>query len=298
MEAVTDFRLDIDAEYQRWILVFATVTAVFLFCLPCYCAGLSYAPARKFAVWLSQRLPSFYTAMALFNLTFLSLVINCLPGWTLADYLMAIIQGTVTGIQHLLDCASSIAIIIAFAIVVAFKDRLAQLFGFDHKTLFRFKIRDLLSCLGPSRFIPIEIAIWKVDDLPAADPFSANNVFVEFFLGYNEPCRSRVHNNAGNGCFLKEKLQLNFDGEDQEETLYVFVRNQKIVGNSELARAELNPELVKGLLQRRAGNSEMKWNDQYFPVPIQLIPRGKLWINATTVDDEILQDSAFNLTQC
>merc|ERR1719460_2086122 len=108
--------------------------------------------------------------------------------------------------------------------------------GVDHKTLFRFKLRDLC---GGSTVRAIEVVLWKVEDLKAASPFLANNVFVEMNLGYNEVMKTRVHNNAGSNCILKESLQLNFDAEEDEEPLFIFVKNQKVMGGSELARLEL-----------------------------------------------------------
>lgn len=291
---IMDFHLDIDTEFQGWVLVFATVTAIFLFCLPCYCAGLSSSTARRFASWLQQRLPVFYFCTLVVNVLFMAWVINALPDWNLQQYFMGLIKCTVGTLQHVLMCASSLSIIAAFVFAVYFKDRIAKLLGVDHKTLFRFKLRDLMTCFGPSRFKPIQLIVWKVEDLPSADPFAANNVFVEFFLGYNEPMRTRVHNHAGSGCTIKEHMQFNFDEGDTEEILYIFVRNQMIVGNSELARAEIAPEK----LRRYLGNG---WNGQFHPgaftEPIPLIPRGTLYLTASSIEDE---DGGFfqDMTTC
>lgn len=300
VKSIADFRLNIHEEFQGWILCFATVTAIFLMCLPCYCAGLSYAPARRFAAWLSQRLPSFYFCMTIFNFLFLVLITQWLPDWTFAQYLITMVKTLGGTMKHLVDCATSIAIIAAFCVVVAFKDRIAQLLGFDHKTLFRFKVRDCLSCMGPSRFRPIELSVWKVEDLKSADPFLANNVFVEFFLGYNEKVTTRVHNNAGSSCLLKEHLQLNFDEDDEEEILHVFVRNQKVMGTSELARQEIQADSLKRMVRSAKSYGEaVRWTDEYFSEPIMLIPRGKLWLRAAPVEDDDHRGSLIHeLTAC
>ncbi|CAJ1373577.1 unnamed protein product [Effrenium voratum] len=94
---------------------------------------------------------------------------------------------------------------------VAFKERIALMLGLDHKQIFNCKARDCMSCFTANRFKAIELLIWKVEDLPSADLFAANNVFVEVYLGYNETTRTRVHNNAGSDCIFKESVQLNFD---------------------------------------------------------------------------------------
>lgn len=283
IKSIKDFRINIDPEFQGWILCFATVTAVFFFCLPCYCAGLSFAPSRKFAQWLSQRLPYFYAFMSIFNLVFIYLVVEWLPDWTMTAYIQALMKACVGGGQKLIGCATSILIIAAFCIVVAFKDRIAQLLGFDYQTVFRFKLRDC-TCFGGSRFRPIELAVWKVEDLRSQDPFSANNVFVEFYLGYNEKVATRVHNNAGSSCTLKELMQLNFDENDEEETLYIFVKNQKVVGTFELARAEISALELRDMVHR-AGTNHLRWSSDCF-LAKPLIPRGTLYLRASPIMDE------------
>lgn len=289
--AILDFRLDVDEELQGWILMFASVTAVFFFCFPCYCAGLSWAPARQFASWIMQRLPKFYFFMCIFNILMLALVVHWCPAWTFHRYTGVVVSSLAAFVKQLMDCAPSLAIIIAFCIMVAFKDRIAQVFGFDYKTLFRFKARDCMPCWGGmQRFKHIELAVWKVEDLPSADFFSANNVFVEFFLGYNEVMKTRVHNNAGSGCLIKEQIHLNFDEDDEDETLYIFVRNQKVMGTSELARIDLPADKLRKVLEDGAKQGVQDdgriWSEKNFPQPIKLVPRGLIWIHARVVDDD------------
>lgn len=290
-KSVLDFRFDVDEEIQGWILVFATVTAVAFFFLPCYCAGLPFARLRQFAIWLTQRLPAFYLCALVFNTMFLALVIHSLPDWEFGQYMKVLTGAMKNTASFIADCASSIAVIVAFFFAVAFKDRIAQLCGFDHKTLFRFKIRDCLCCFGfgSTRFQPIEVAVWKVEDLPSAQLFSANNVFVELFLGYNEPMKTRVHNNAGSGCIIKENIHLNFDEDDEEDTLHVFVKNQKVMGSAELARAEISTKDLKDMVTKTSATwkeqSRWQWTDQTFGDPVTLIPRGKLWLQARAIHD-------------
>eukprot|EP00435_Cladocopium_sp_Y103_P060543 s428_g22.t1 len=393
---VLHYRADIDEEYQGWILIFTTITCVWLFCLPCYCAGMSSPRARKFASWMSQRLPAFYFCMFFFNVALMYLVIEWLPDWTFPMYVGVLVKSFGWLAGHALKWATSLAMIIAFCFVVdckplyrlltffglharsrcseiprtamahrlalllvvsvgaevleinpwapedaamlppsrhtstlnrllfsgnartamgggaeqwmvafcaswwepceelhvifeqlaakwqgklntqdrdfiakvrfatvdcatdkvlcneeqeilgessksgpvrsasdadytvdmvllalalcivlrllvAFKERIALTLGLDHKQIFNCKMRDCLSCFTANRFRPIELLIWKVEDLPSSDIFHANNVFIEAYLGYNETMRTRVHNNAGSDCILKESVQLNFD---------------------------------------------------------------------------------------
>ncbi|CAE7672931.1 RHM1 [Symbiodinium pilosum] len=287
---VLEYRLDIDSEYQGWILIFTTLTCAWLFCLPCYCAGMSSPGARRMAAWISQRLPYFYTFMTLFNALLMYLVIQWLPNWTFTQYLGVLAKSAGWTFGHVLKWATSLAMIIAFGVVVAFKERIALMLGLDHKQLFNCKAKDCLNCWSTARFRPIELLIWKVEDLASSDLFHANHVFVEAYMGYNETMRTRVHNNAGSDCILKESMQLNFDEDDEDEKLFLFVQNQKVMGAQELARVEVSSASVKDLLKDseklRGPQQVMQWDANYFPKSFPLIPRGQIWISAVPVEDE------------
>jgi len=279
--------IDIDEEFQGWIVVFASITCVWLFCLPWYCAGLQCRCARRFASFIQQRLPQFCICMAVFNCVFMVSIITWLPDWSVVEYIKTVLHVVAWLASHMMKFASSIVIIMAFVFAITFKERLALVLGIDHRTIFKCKVRDCLYCWNASRFQPIEVNLWKVEDLMAADLFSANNVFIEIFFGYNEPMSTRVHNNAGSGCMMKETLQLNFDENDEEETLFIFVRNQKVMGAQELARAEIPAEKLRQMVQSARGQ-QLRWDVDTFQDPVSLIPRGKLWMRAAPYDEEDL----------
>jgi len=212
------------------------------------------------------------------------LIVTWLPDWGYADYVKCMASFAVFGAKNAMKFITSIAFIVIFVFVVAFKDRFLKLAGVDHKTVFRFKLRDIFG--GSTRAIAVDI--WKVEDLPAAQVWQPNNVFVEVFLGYNEPMKSRVHNNAGSGCMMKESLQLNFDENEDEEPLYLFVKNQKVMGAGELGRLELKAEDVAAVekecaAKNKGGNGG--WSAEYF-VEKRLIPRGTIWFRVMPVEDE------------
>eukprot|EP00747_Dinoflagellata_sp_TGD_P163754 gnl/TRDRNA2_/TRDRNA2_182774_c0_seq1.p1 gnl/TRDRNA2_/TRDRNA2_182774_c0~~gnl/TRDRNA2_/TRDRNA2_182774_c0_seq1.p1 ORF type:complete len:320 (+),score=51.59 gnl/TRDRNA2_/TRDRNA2_182774_c0_seq1:51-962(+) len=300
-EAVLDFRLNIDVEYQGWILIFASMTALWCLCLPCYCAGLSISGARRFAAWVQQRLPAFYVFIVLFDMLFLYLIVTWLPDWTLAQYLAVVAHLMGFMAKHLLNFMVSIALITVFVFVVLFKDRIALLAGIDHKRMFRCRFRDIFTCGSNAQLRPIEFTIWKVEDLKSASLMGANNIFVEVFLGFNEPMRTRVHNNAGSETILKETMQFNFDEFDEDESMFIFVRNQKVMGASELGRLELNPaaitELIKKAKETHAAG--VKYDSNCF-ISQRLMPRGTIWIRVADVDDEELlpRGGASDLMTC
>lgn len=277
---ILDFRLNIDQEYQGWILAFSTLTAVWIYCLPCYCAGMQFTVARRSAAWIQQRLPVFLSVATILNGVMLFLVCTWLPDWTPKDFLAGMGKAAVFAAKNAVKFMTSIAFIVIFVFVVAFKDRFMKLAGIDHKTVFRFKLRDIFG--GSTRAIMLEIL--KVEELPAQSVLAPNNVFVEVFMGYNEPMKTRVHNNAGTNCIMKETLQLNFDEHEDEDPLYIFVKNQKVVGVGELARLELKAEDVLSIEKNLKGKDG--WNDPSGFICKSLIPRGQIYFRISPVDDE------------
>jgi len=284
VEKIMKLRINIDVEFQGWVLLFATLTAVWVYCLPCYCSGLRYNAARKFASWMQRRLPCFLFLATFFNAGMLFLILTWLPDWGYGDYVKAVLSLVVFFAKNALKFITSIVLIVAFCFVVAFKDRFMKMLGVDHKTLFRFKFRDL--CGSPT-IRAIEVVIWKAEDLGSASVLGANNVFAEVHLGYNEPMKTRVHNNAGTSCSFKETLQLNFDPDEEEEPLFFFVKNQQVIGAGELGRLELSPEKVAQIeteCQRLTGGGSFKYGEEHF-IMQKLMPRGQIWIRITPVDD-------------
>jgi len=230
----------------------------------------------------------FYATVFCFDVVLMYMVVNWLPDWTFAQYVKTCIKLAAFVAGNMANWASSLAIIIAAGVVVAFKDRFLLLLGLDHRTLFKCKFRDVFSCWTGNRFRAIELMIWKVEDLQSSELFSANSVYVEVYFGYNESMKTRVHNNAGNDCVLKETVQLNFDEDDDDEHMFVFVRNQKVVGGSELGRLELKAEQVADIERANKAapfpDGHVRWQDEHF-VQRRLIPRGTIWFRVNAVED-------------
>mmetsp|Transcript_845 Transcript_845/g.1876 ORF Transcript_845/g.1876 Transcript_845/m.1876 type:complete len:312 (+) Transcript_845:94-1029(+) len=296
---VLEYRLDIDPEFQGWILFFANITAIFIFCLPCYCAGLSCACARRFAAWVRKRLPVFIFFTTLFNAVFIFLVITWLPDWEYGDYIT--VMGGVFKfiVGHVLKWVQSLAILAAFLFVVVFRDRILMLLGLErmNDNFVRFKFKDIFTCGSTARFQPIAITFWKVSDLPSGDIFNANNVFASVRCQYNEKATTRVHNNAGTSCTLKETLQLNFDPDEDEEDTFIFFHSQRVVQAKELARLQLTSKTLSDIMKRctEAKNrnepegTAVKWaeiSDGGSFERLQLKPRGTVWLRVTDVQDD------------
>eukprot|EP00427_Karlodinium_veneficum_P016546 CAMPEP_0169126170 /NCGR_PEP_ID=MMETSP1015-20121227/35298_1 /TAXON_ID=342587 /ORGANISM="Karlodinium micrum, Strain CCMP2283" /LENGTH=196 /DNA_ID=CAMNT_0009189801 /DNA_START=302 /DNA_END=892 /DNA_ORIENTATION=+ len=184
--------------------------------------------------------------------------------------------------KHAAKGIQSVAVIVVFVFVVVFRDRFAKILGIDNKTFVRFKLRDVF---GGGRVRAIELQILKVEDLQSKSLFSANNVYLETSLGYNEPMKTRVHNGAGSACTIKETIQLNFDEEEEEDALFIYVKNQKVVGSDELGRLEMTPDHIKALEKECDKKGKNFWAPETF-VEKQLLPRGRIWIRLNKVEDD------------
>merc|ERR1712151_331624 len=123
----------------------------------------------------------------------------------------------------------------------------------------------------------------------AGDLFSANNGFVEVSMGFNDEMKTRVHNNAGSSCVLKETLQLNWDEEDEDDRLLLQVKNQKLVGAAELARLHLDSDQLKKIrndsIQCLPAGKMPSWTEGQF-IKMDMMPRGTIWFRISPVEDE------------
>jgi len=186
----------------------------------------------------------------------------------------------------------------------AFKDRILEAIGVDNPQLLIGDCRDWVTCWSMQRFRPVELHIWKVEDLPALKMHSGNDVFVEVTFGYNVHMRTRVHPRAGHNCVIKESIQLNFDPYDKDSRLHINVRNQDIIIASDIATVQLGTSQINRMSEkvglsmghRTLGwggsatgveTSQAVWNSDRFR-KIDLVPKGVIWLRFTPVDDEEL----------
>lgn len=210
-------------------------------------------------------------------------IVAWMPDWDFKDYMQCVLTTVKYLASHAAKFVVSIAIIVAFVVVVTFRDRFMKIAGIDDKTLVRFKLRDVF---GAGNMRPIELQILKVEELQNKNMFAPNNVFVQTNLGYNEPMKTRVHNNAGTYSTIKESLQMNFDDEEEEEALYIYVKNQKVVGAEELGRLELTPKDILDLEKASEARRKSGMWDQNAFIDKPLLPRGRIWLRIQAVVDE------------
>ncbi|CAD7958438.1 unnamed protein product [Amoebophrya sp. A25] len=234
-------------EYQDWILLIITFTALFTFVFPFYLTGLSNAQARHLGQYLQRRLLLFYAVGTACNVTFLILVLAILPDWDLHSYLEHIGIGIEEVMSHLNVMASSGLVLFLFFIIFALKDRIKILLGIENQPLFRISFKDCCGLGGSDK--AIEVYVYKVEELGAGSIMRANDLFIECALGSNETVRTRVHKGAGSGAMIKEYMQLNFDPGEEEDKLFVYCRHQDLLSSATIGTLELSTNDVKQIIE-------------------------------------------------
>lgn len=215
--------------------------------------------------------------------------------------IVAVISSIIDKVQTVL-----VAVLGAFILFVAwnFKDRILEFLGVDNPQAVIGDCRDWVTCWSMQRFRPMELHIWKVEDLPALKVSGSNDVFIEVTFGYNINMRTRVHARAGHSCIVKESMQLNFDPYDKEQRLHIHVRNQDILVARDISTLQLGANQIARMMEsvgmslsaRTLGwggtnaaseGSKTVWDSVRFK-RLDLVPKGVIWLRFTPVEDEEL----------
>jgi|Transcript_39303 tetrahydromethanopterin S-methyltransferase subunit B len=270
----------VTAETWDWGLFLAVVgVMLLLWIIPCVkpCKGLCNPCIYRV-----------YPAITVFNLFILAVALTYLKNVEFND----IFFGFVAVFEKVLNLTKmvlmSFAGLVALLVVWKFKDRILEAIGVDNPTMVIGEFRDWATCWSMKRFSPIEVFIWKVEGLPSMHIHQANDVYVEVSSGYNNTMKTRVHYRAGASCVLKESVQLNYDPMDSSTRLYVNVKNQDVVGASDIATAQFGTIQVNRLIEPDSmqqtigwgstiGEENKAWKEDHFK-PIDLVPSGRIWL--------------------
>jgi len=279
------FRLDIPVEYQDWILVAVCVFIVGLWCLPCFCGRIRNRCSRAFTNWVYTRMHVFYWGVLYLTLFVVMFMVVILPDWRMREFLAytgRFLHWVLVHVQKLITC---VCIIFAFWLAIRFRERVALVAGMEHITIFRWSFSEALGFKGKQR--PIELFIWKVEGLQSATSkvLKANDIFVECHLGFNEPMRTRVHNNAGRSCNIHESLQLNINESSPGALLTLLVKDQTLMSSSELGKLAITTRELCGIEdQTGKRRASFDYSEDFF-VPLSLSPDGTIWLAIAPVDD-------------
>jgi len=279
------FRLDISVEYQDWIIIAVCVLIAVMWCLPCICGRLNYRCSKCFVRFVYTRMHTFYCALIYFSLFVMAFTIGVMPDWKVdqfLDYLGKFFSYVLMNMQMVI---TSLGILAVLYMMLTFRDRLMLASGIEHITFFRFSLKDII---GAGRKRPVEIFIWKCADLQSSGGkmLKPNDIYVECHMGYNEPMRTRVHNNAGTGCFIQESFQINIDESSPGTLMTILVKDQTLLASSELGRLMLSTRELCGIEdQTGKRRASIDYTDDCF-VCLDLNPRGRIWIALAPVRDD------------
>lgn len=278
------FRLDIDTEYQDWILIGACVVVLGIWCLPCICGRLTSRTGRAFSSFVYTRLHTYFLVATYFNVFLILFTLGILPDWTVNEFVVYLVGFIDWVLVHTEKLITSFSILFCFYLVFRFRHRIALATGLEHITLIRFSWRDIF---GFGRRRPIEVFIWKVKGLQSASSklTKPNDLFVECHMGYNEPMRTRVHNNAGSEAVIRESFQINIDENAADTLMTLLVKDQSLLANSEVARVTLSTRELCGIEdQTGKRRSTFSYTEDSF-LELTLSPSGTIWLAVAPVDE-------------
>jgi hypothetical protein len=234
-----------------------------------------------------MRLNTFFWYITYVNVAIVFFTVGVLPDWTVNEYFLSLLHFISWVLSNLVKIIQCLAILAGFFLFWKFQERVRKAAGLDHVTIFHVSWRDFMPCGCAKRQRPVEVFIWKVEDVQSsAKVYKANDLFVEAHFGDNEPMRTRVHNNAGSSCVLKESFQINLNQSDTSTQFTLVVKDQAIMASSELARLVLNtPDVLHVEDKTGKRSNEFSYSEEHFDKH-QMSPQGWIWIAVAPVDDQ------------
>lgn len=275
------FRLDIDTQFQDWILVGMSVLVVTLWLLPVLAGQFRDTQCcYRFQRWAQMHSQRWMCLITFVNIVIIFNTVNVLPDWTMDNYIKHCFRFFWWWVEHLPKFLISFAILLVLYILWMFKDRVVTAMGVDYLTFVRCpSLMDILT-LKPIRSkystVPVELLVWKVADLQAASWVSVNSVFVEAHLGLNQPVATRLFHNLGNGGELKATLQINLDLIEKAQ-LWLIVKAAAFPASQEIARLEKPIEVNEIQHIMDSEGNHFEWDDPHF-TEFSLSPTGKIWL--------------------
>merc|ERR1719446_599729 len=122
-----------------------------------------------------------------------------------------------------------LAALAALVLLWVFRKKLGTILGFDQQIV-KASLRDFLTGFSMKRFRAVEVSLWKAEGLPVG--FSSRTLFTRVTLGYNEAQHTRPIDNLRANYTVKERIQLNYDPEDDTQKLSIMIKMQEVIGAS------------------------------------------------------------------
>lgn len=228
---VTSAPSQIATEKKELVIEEAELAAIFflalaIWMLPSLCINKRVC-CQCFRKWISRRLTCYFLIGLIFNVCMVSFVISTENSIHFNDVFFALVNivGKVTDVVD--SVLVKVAILVGVFIAFSFRKKIVALLGFDYQIV-KADLRDILTGFSMKRFTAIEIALWKAQGLPPG--LTSRTLFVRVVCGYNEPCHSRPHDGITTDIMLRERMQLNYDEQDDTQKLTVSIKQQEAVG--------------------------------------------------------------------
>lgn len=217
-----------DRVVQHWQIVGVCAAAMLIAIMPLFCVnkGCCCAPIR---VCFSRHTGCLFCIGLLASFTFCAVVVNAMPGLTVNNLFYDFVAFVAKFTDQLEQVLTQVSIVGVVGVAFVFRKRILALLGFQHQVV-RADMRDILTFFTMNRFRAVELAVWKVADLPAG--FNSRSVYLRVILGYNEPLHSRPHDGVTTSLLFRERIQLNYDPEDDTQKLAIIIKEQEIVGSA------------------------------------------------------------------
>jgi len=212
------------AEQVQLIVVF--FMALMIWMLPTMCINKRLCP-QFFRRWISKRLGCYFFLGLIVNFCLIAVVIAHAPHIFANELFftaVTLLEKVTDQLEGLLIQVGALGGIVALYLC---RKKLATILGFDQQ-VFKASLRDVLTGFSMKRFRAIEVSLWQADGLPMG--FTSRTLFTRVTLGYNEAAHTRPHDNVKATYSIRERIQLNYDPEDDTQKLSVMLKMQEVIG--------------------------------------------------------------------
>jgi len=202
--------------------------ALVIWMLPTQCINKKMC-CQCFRKWMSRRLGCYFILGLILNIVVVSVVILKTHTIEVNSMFFAAIKIIEKITDSMLKVLTKLAVVLAIVIVWVMRKKIVTILGFDQQLL-KADLRDLLTGFSMKRFRPIEVSLWHADGLAVG--FTGRTLFTRITLGYNEAHHTRPIDGCAARYGMKERVQLNYDPEDDGQKLSIMIKNQEFIGAS------------------------------------------------------------------
>lgn len=209
-------------------LAIVFLVALVIWMLPAQCINKKMC-CQCFRQCMSRRLGCYFVLGLILNIVLISVVILKTQTIETNSIFFAGVQIVEKITDSLLKVLTQLAALLGLAIIWVMRKKIVTILGFDQQLL-KADLRDLLTGFSMKRFRPIEVSLWHADGLAVG--FTGRTLFTRVTLGYNEAHHTRPNDGCAARYGVKERVQLNYDPEDDTQKMSIMIKNQEFIGAS------------------------------------------------------------------